>query len=111
MEQAVQIDKNTILHEVVQILQEMTSDWDTGFAGGIGPETHLVADLGCESIDVVQFVVAIEERFKRRDFPIETLLMVDDRYVDDLQVSDVVAFLHKHLNGEGPDDRHAADRP
>jgi acyl carrier protein len=111
MDQAVQIDNSTILREIVHILEEMTSDWDTGFSGGIGPATCLVADLGCESIDVVQFVVAIEERFKRRDFPIEKLLMVDDRYVDDLRVSDVVAFLHRQLNAEGQDDGHPADRP
>jgi acyl carrier protein len=111
MHQAIQIDHQAILQEVVHILEEMTSDWDTGFSGGIGAETCLVADLGCESIDVVQFVVAIEERFQRRDFPIETLLMVEDRYVDDLRVSDVVAFLDKHLKAGGRHDGYAADRP
>lgn len=98
MESAVQLDERAILQDIVHILEQMTSDWDTGFAGGIGPDTQLVHDLGCESIDVVQFVVAIEERFKRRNLPIEKLLMVDDRYVDDLRVSDVVGFLHRHLN-------------
>jgi acyl carrier protein len=88
----------------------MTSDWDTGFSGGIGAQTWLVRDLGCESIDVVQFVVAIEERFQRRDFPIEKLLMVDDRYVDDLCVSQVVDFLYGHLGEEGRDAPHTADR-
>lgn len=98
MEPVVQLDQETILNDIVRILGEMTSDWDTGFTGGIGPDTYLVRDLGCESIDVVQFVVAIEECFKRRNLPIEKLLMVDDRYVDDLRVSDIVAFLHRHLN-------------
>jgi acyl carrier protein len=98
MEPAVRLEEQTILQDIVMILQEMTSDWDTGFIGGIGPETRLVHDLGCESIDVVQFVVAIEERFKRRNLPIEKLLMVDDRYVDDLRVAEVVAFLHRHLS-------------
>src|SRR5262245_3732037 len=110
MHQSVQFSRAAILHTVVEILQEMTSDWDTGFAGGIGPDTRLVRDLGCESIDVVQFVVAIEECFQRRDFPIEKLLMVDDRYVDDLRVSEVVDFLHSHLSEEGRNVAHTADR-
>ena len=107
MDQDVRVADGAILQHVVKILEEMTSDWDTGFSGGIGPDTCLVR---CESIDVVQFVVAIEERFQRRDFPIEKLLMVDDRYVDDLRVAEVVAFLHAHLNGDTRHATHAADR-
>jgi acyl carrier protein len=75
----------------------MTSDWDTGFSGAIGPDTCLVGDLMCESIDIVQFIVALEERFARRDLPIEKLLMTDGRYVDDLRVLEVSDFLYKHL--------------
>jgi acyl carrier protein len=92
------IDKDQILSQLVEILRQMTSDWDTGFTGEIGPSTYLVCDLNCESIDIVQFVVAIEERFQRRDLPMEKLLMVDGRYVDDLRVNDVVDFLFAHLN-------------
>ena len=46
-----------------------------------------IGDLGFESIDIVQFVVALEENFKRRDMPFEKLLMIDGRYVDELSVS------------------------
>ncbi len=89
--------RETILGDMVQILTDMTSDWDLGFSGGVGPDTRLIADLGFESIDVVQLVVAIEERFLQRDLPFEKLLMVDGRYVDDLRVAQVVDFLHEHL--------------
>jgi acyl carrier protein len=87
-----------ILKQILQILRRMTSDWDTGFAGEVGLDTYLVADLNCESLDIVQFVVSLEECFGRRDLPMEKLLMVDGRYVDDLRVRDVVDFLYKHLN-------------
>jgi acyl carrier protein len=97
MDPVTHVDESTITQDLVRILEEMTSDWDTGFAGGIGPDTFLVRDLGCESIDVVQFVVAIEECFQRRDLPIEKLLMIDGRYVDDLRVGDVVTFLRQQL--------------
>lgn len=95
----VTLNREQILSQIIEILQQMTSDWDTGFSGEIGPHTHLVRDLNCESIDIVQFVVAIEERFQRRDLPMEKLLMVDGRYVDDLPVSEVVNFLYSNLNG------------
>ena len=86
--------------QVVLILEHMTSDWDMDFSGPIGPQTRLIDDLTFESIDMVQFVVALEEHFKRRDLPFEKLLMVDGRYVDDLRVDQVVAFLDQHLAGD-----------
>jgi acyl carrier protein len=83
---------------VVAILNHITSDWDQDFAGGIQTETLLIRDLGFESIDVVQFVAALEDRFGSRNLPFEKLLMIDGRYVDDLSVGDVVDFLDLHLN-------------
>ena len=94
-------DRSMIQSEVRRILEDMTIDWDLDFSGGIGRDTRLIADLAFESIDVVQFVVAVEERFGRRDFPFETLLMQDGRYVDDLTVAQVTDFLHRHVNGQG----------
>ena len=95
---AVNFDWEGLLREVVLILEEMTSDWDIAYSGGIGPETGLISDLTCESIDIVQIVVALEERFHRRDLPFEKLLMTEGRYVDDISVRQVVDFLHRHLN-------------
>ena len=97
---AAHADKRQILQEVRLILEDMTSDWDIEYSGGIGPGTRLIGDLTFESIDVVQFVVALEECFKRRDLPFEQLLMTDDRYVDDLRVEEVVEFLNEQLNGK-----------
>jgi acyl carrier protein len=93
----VQLDEKTILQSVIRILEDMTSDWDLDFSGGIKSDTRLIADLAFESIDMVQFVVAIEEKFMRRDLPFEKLLMVNGRYVDDLSVAEVSGFLQEHL--------------
>jgi acyl carrier protein len=90
-----------ILQDVVSILEDMTADWDRDGEAGIGPATRLIADLEFESIDVVQFVVALEEHFDRRDLPFERLLMEDGRYVDEIQVQAVVRFLEEHPRGEG----------
>jgi acyl carrier protein len=91
--------KETILGDLLKILEEMTSDWEMEFAGAIGPETHLVADLSFESIDVVNLAITIEEHFQRRNLPFQKLVMTPDgRYVDDLCVSELVDFLCTHIN-------------
>lgn len=99
MTDAVQSNRETFLQELTAILADMTSDWDIEHDGGIGMDTRLIADLEFESIDVVQLIVAIEERFQRRDLPFEELLMKDGRYVDEFRVSDIVDFLDRHVNG------------
>jgi len=83
--------------EAVALLEEITQDWDTGFGGAITSSTAIVADLGFESLDVVHLVTAIEERYGRRDLPFEDLLMTEGRYVDDLTVGQIAAFLERHL--------------
>jgi len=90
--------REVILEDVIHILKDMISDWDMEFDGMLGPGTKIIADLGFESIDVVQFIVAIEERFKCRGLPYEEFLMVDGRYVDEILVETTVNFLHHHLN-------------
>jgi acyl carrier protein len=92
------ISKDEVLLQLVDILKDMTSDWDVEFDDEIGPDTRLIADLEFESIDIVQLVVAIEGHFKRKGLPFEELLMTDGRYVDEVFVADTVAFLYRHLN-------------
>ena len=99
MTEATESKNDKILQELVAILTDMTSDWDLEYGNEIGMKTRLIGDLEFESIDVVQLIVAIEERFQRRDLPFEKLLMSDGRYVDEILVSDAVDFLDQHLNG------------
>jgi acyl carrier protein len=95
------LDSGQILANLVEILEEITQDWDTELSGKIGADTLLMNDLTFESIDVVMLIVAIEERFEKTGMPFEELLMVDGRYVDDLRVSELVGFLEKHLKSGG----------
>ncbi len=83
---------------IVGIVKELTQDWDTEYSGSIRPETRLVGDLAFESIDIVQLIGAIEEHYQRRDLPFEELLMTDGRYVEELRISDVAAFLDRHFD-------------
>lgn len=86
-----------ILAKVVTVLEDMIQDWDLDLPGGLTGDTRLMADLAFESIDVVQFVVSLEQAFNRKGLPFEKLFMRDGDYVDDLQVSEVVLFLQDHL--------------
>lgn len=86
-----------LLPELVAVIEDLTSDWDTGFSGSIGPETRLIGDLGFESIDVVHLIVTLEERFQRQDLPFESLLMRGGRYVSDLRVGELSTFLQTSL--------------
>lgn len=88
--------KEAILRDLLVILRGLTSDWDMGFAGAMGAETRLAADLGFKSIQMAQFVAAIEERFQQRDLPFQELFIPNGRVVNDLRVLDVVDFIHAH---------------
>jgi len=90
--------RKNIRDDVLHILEEMTYDWDLELDGPLSQDTRLIADLEFASIDIVQFLVAIEEYYQRREFPFEELVMRDGRYVDEIVVDDVITFLDKHLN-------------
>jgi acyl carrier protein len=93
------LDSQTVFRELVDILNDVPTEWDRGLNAEIGRETKLVADLNFDSVDVVQLAIAIEEQFRRRKLPFEKLLMVDGHYVDDVSVGQLVDFLVVHLNG------------
>ena len=85
------MDASAIEAAVIGLLRDMVKDWDLDRE--IDAQSTLVKDLQFESIDIIQLVVALEERFHRRNFGFSELLMIDGRYVDDLSVAQIVAFL------------------
>lgn len=90
-------DKAEVLKDTVDLLTDMTADWDVELSGSIGSETKLVGDLQFESIDIVQVILALEERIGRRGLPFEKLFMANGRYVDEVRVGELVDFIHGHL--------------
>ncbi len=88
--------------KVIEVLQEMTMDWDVDLEGGWGPSTRLIEDLAFESIDIVRFVVAIEQAFAVKGLPFEKLFMREGEYVDEMSVSEVTGFLHGNLAAAQP---------
>lgn len=84
-----------ISQKLHQTLAEFVADW--GLDVDINEATSLVEDLEFDSIDVIQFVVAVENAFQSRNLGFQSLLMQDGRYVDDLSVGQIEAFLSKKL--------------
>lgn len=77
-------------------LGEFIEDW--GLDTEITADTSLVGDLEFDSIDVIQFLVAMENAFQSRKIGFQDLLMQDGRYVDDLTVGQIETFLAARLS-------------
>lgn len=82
---------------VISVLDDTVLDWDLDIEGGIVASTTLIGDLAFESIDVVQFCVALEQALDRKGLPFEKLFIDDGAYVDDVSVAQVVDFLTVEL--------------
>lgn len=91
------ITTEAIQAKVINVLQDMTADWDLEDLNEIDAETKLMEDLAFESLDVVQFVVALEKEFERKNLPFQNLFMRDGDYVDEIEVKEVVEFLNKNI--------------
>lgn len=78
---------------VIAVLNDTVADWDLDLEAPIGAETTLIEDLAFESIDIVQFSVALEQALGRKDLPFEKLFIQDGNYVDDVSVGEITAFL------------------
>lgn len=91
-------DSSSVFSLVSSTLGNMILDW--GLDTNLTRETRIVADLGFESIDIIQMVVALEKALGRRDLGFDRLLMRDGRYVDDLSLGDVADFLEGRLESQ-----------
>jgi acyl carrier protein len=86
------VDRSAISATVVATIESLMQDWD--IEEPIRPATRVVADLGFESIDLIQMVGALERAFRLSGMSLVDMLVVDGRYVDDLsigQITDAVA--------------------
>lgn len=89
------MNTNSVRETVISTLRDFIQDW--GLDAEITPETTIVEDLEFDSIDVIQFTVALESAFGSRKIGFQDLLMQDGRYVDDLSVAQFQAFLETRL--------------
>ena len=94
-------DVRELTGRLIALIEDFTQDWDEELDAAMSADTRLLADLGFESIDIIQLIVAIEEDFGLRKVPFESLLMQDGRYVDDLSIGQIAVFLTPHLAAAG----------
>ena len=80
-------ERSATLAKVTATLEELIRDWE--IEEPIGPDTRVVADLGFESIDLIQMVGALEQAFRPRRLSLVDMLVDDGRYVDDLSVAQI----------------------
>lgn len=81
---------------IIGLLEQFVEEW--GVDHKISSQSAIVADLEFESIDIIQLVVAIEQRFQRRNMGFDELLMKNGRYVDDLTVRQISQFVAAKLH-------------
>ncbi len=96
-----QILDQQIQTTIIEIIKSITQEWDDidiDQDEGINLESQLVEDLGFSSIDFIQLVVAIEEKYERK-LGFHDLMMSKGQYVDDLKVNDLTDFVDGRLNG------------
>ena len=89
---------DALIQPLITLLEDFTQDWDTEPDAAMNGDTRLLADLGFESIDIIQLTVALEETFGLRKVPFDQLLMQDGRYVDDLSLRQIATFLQRFIN-------------
>lgn len=90
-----QMKSTPVRDTVLRTLEDFVRDW--GLDAEITPATTVVGDLEFDSIDVIQFTVALETAFGGRKLGFQDLLMRNGRYVDDLSVAEFQDFLETRL--------------
>lgn len=85
----------SIQQQLAVLLNDMIQEWDIELLDPIGAETRLIADLGFESVDLMQLIVAIEQAFGVRGLPYEQVLMQNGGYVTEITTRQLADFLYR----------------
>ena len=93
--------KEIIFQDLLGILDQLSEDWE--YSGEITLETLVLSDLELESIDLVVLGEYIEEHYKQTLPFVEYLTELAQREKSDISISDLVDFIHSHLNGQKPE--------
>lgn len=89
------VTKQEVTDAVLGLLRKLAEDWDHD--DEIGTGTWLVRDLGMESIDVVVLGTTLQEHFQTNLPFAEYLADVGQRPVKDIQVEELIGFVHQHV--------------
>lgn len=84
-----------IQSRLIQLLNDMIHEWDIELLEPVGVETRLIEDLGFESVDLMQLIVAMEQAFGVRGLPYDQVLMQDGGYITEITVRQLAEFLYR----------------
>jgi acyl carrier protein len=98
LEQRVRYSRETIEHDVIEIIVGMMRDWDDDFSGALNGQTRLISDLNFPSIDIAMLVAEIHRFYQRKHIPFERVFLSNGLPVQDIQISALVDFLYEYLN-------------
>ena len=87
------MSKEILISEVISVVKDVIKDWDIELENEINGDTGLIEELEFESIDIVRFVVALEQHFECRGVPFEKLFMNSGGYITELKLFEVAEFL------------------
>ena len=94
------LSDDVIIEEVIKVTEDVIKDWDLDLDEKINKDTGIIGELEFESIDIVRFVVALEQHFECRGIPFEKLFMQTDGYISELRVKEVAQFLSNNKTAE-----------
>ncbi|MDA7422045.1 acyl carrier protein [Tritonibacter multivorans] len=83
---------------VYEILTEFAEEWgldDLELTGS----TTLKCDMGFESTDIMQLFLGLQEAFPSVKIPFQNLIMTDGKFVEDVTVQEVIAFVNREIAG------------
>jgi len=86
-------DREQILAAVIDAAIQLTQDWDRCLSPPICAQTRLVADLGCQSLDIIVLTAQLSRQLNRNDIPFERLLLADGKPVPDVSLQAMASFL------------------
>jgi acyl carrier protein len=85
--------RDVILAMVMEAVVDLTPGCDRTFATPIGPDTRLIADLGCQSLDIVVLFGDLSRQLNRGDIPLEQLVRKEGKPVLDISIGTLADFL------------------
>jgi acyl carrier protein len=89
-----------ICTELIAIAARITDGWGLEDVE-LTQSTRLSEDLCFSSIDLLNFLAAVDVQFQRK-LPYERLLMVGDRYRNELTINDLAEFVHDNFDAAPP---------
>ena len=86
--------------DVSRLVRDSISATSTLAPDAITPESHLMRDLGFESIDILNLFVEVEQRLGGRIDMLRILREREDRqsYQSDLRIRDIEEYINKNLS-------------